>query len=279
MATLEDKLLGEKLEYYCSSSEGEDECEDGGDDGRGASCKQGSQGFVDPDVCPPTPSAGYRSQGSSNTGPKGVVEDWQRFKQLQAERREESERQRIELAKKLSMTTTTVQEDEERKQQEELDAEFAELMSEDFLQQYQKQRMSEMMRQCGHAQQFGNVANLTSHVEFLNCVEKENKHTTIIIHIFDKSVSACSTLNKCLDTLAKDYPTVKFAKICSSVAGMSRDFRKKGLPALLVYKAQAVIGNFVRVTDDLSDDFFPSDVESFLIENGILVDKNLYNLQ
>ncbi|XP_075162107.1 phosducin-like protein 1 [Haematobia irritans] len=275
MATLEDKLLGEKLEYYCSSSEGEDEPDEDGN--RGPS-KQGPQAFIDPDVCPPPPSAaGYRS--ASNTGPKGVVEDWQRFKQLQAERREESERQRIELAKKLTMTTATAQEEEERKKQEELDAEFAELMSEDFLQQFQKQRMTEMLRQCGHSQHFGKVLLLTSHIEFLNCVEKENKHTTIIIHIFDKSLSACGTLNKCLDTLAMEYPTVKFAKICSSVAGMSRDFRKKGLPALLVYKAQAVIGNFVRVTDDLSDDFFASDVESFLIENGILVDKNLYNLQ
>ncbi|XP_058980021.1 phosducin-like protein [Musca domestica] len=279
MATLEDKLMGEKLEYYCSSSEGEYEPDDDdADEKGGARAAQGPQAFIDPDVCPPPPAAGYRSMGSTNTGPKGVVEDWQRFKQLQAERREESDRQRIELAKKLTMTTATAQEEEERKKQEELEAEFAELMSEDFLQQYQKQRMAEMMRQCGHSQNFGKVMNLNSHEEFLNCVEKENKHTTIIIHIYDKSVSACGTLNKCLDTLATEYPTVKFAKICSSVAGMSRDFRQKGLPALLVYKAQAVIGNFVRVTDDLSDDFFPSDVESFLIENGILVDKNLYNL-
>lgn len=274
MATLEDKLMGEKLEYYCSSDEGEADDDEGN---KKSSGRQGPQGFVDPDVCPPPPSAGYRNQSSTNTGPKGVVEDWQRFKQLQAERREESEKQRIELAKKLTMTTATAREEEERKKQEELDEELAELMSEDFLQQFQKQRMAEMLRQCGHTQQFGKVLNLTSHDEFLACVDNENKHTTIIIHIYDRSVFACSTLNKCLETIASDYLTVKFAKICSSVAGMSRDFRTKGLPALLVYKAQSVIGNFVRVTDDLSDDFYASDVESFLIENGVLVDKNLYN--
>lgn len=274
MATLEDKLMGEKLQYYCSSDEGEPEDED---TSKAAVSKQGPQGFVDPDVCPPQPSTGYRGQGSTNTGPKGVVEDWQKFKKLQAERREESERQRIELAKKLTMTTTTAREDEERKQQDELDAEFAELMSEDFLQQFQKQRMAEMLRQCGHSPRFGKMLNLNSHDEFLRCVENENKHTTIIVHIYAANVSACSTLNKCLEALASEYPAVKFAKICTSVAGMSKDFRSKGLPAMLVYKAQAVIGNFVRVTDDLSTDFFASDVESFLIENGILVDKNLYN--
>ncbi|XP_018799786.1 PREDICTED: phosducin-like protein [Bactrocera latifrons] len=278
MATLEDKLMGEKLEYYCSSSEGEDN----GDDGerketRSSGSKQETAAYIDSDVCPPPPGEGYRSQVCTNTGPKGVVQDWQRFKQLQAEKREESERQRIELAKKLSMTTATAKEEEERKRQEEIDAELSELMSEDFLQQYQKQRMAEMLRQCGHIQQFGKVINLTMHDEFLDFVEKENKHTTVIIHIYDKSISACSTLNNCLETLATEYPSIKFGKICSSVAGMSRDFRAKGLPALLVYKAQALIGNFVRVTDDLSDDFFPSDVESFLIENGIIVDKALYN--
>ncbi|CAD7006310.1 unnamed protein product [Ceratitis capitata] len=277
MATLEDKLMGEKLEYYCSSSEGEDNGDDDGESRGARGNKQGTAGFVDPDVCPPPPAEGYRSQVSTNTGPKGVVQDWQRFKQLQAEKREESERQRIELAKKLTMTAATAKEEEERKRQEEIDAELDELMSEDFLQQYQKQRMAEMLRQCGHIKQFGKVISLTTHGEFLDFIEKENKHTTVIIHIYDKNISACSTLNRCLDTLATDYPSIKFGKICSSVAGMSRDFRDKGLPALLVYKAQALIGNFVRVTDDLSDDFFPSDVENFLIENGIVVDKTLYN--
>jgi len=276
MATLEDKLLGEKLEYYCSSSEGEDNGDEGGDN-KGASGKSRSSGLTidtNPDA---TPAGGFRQQSSTNTGPKGVVKDWQRFKQLEAERRDETERQRLALAKKLTITATTSAEDEERKRQEELDAELDELMSEDFLQQYQKQRMAEMLRQTGHHQQFGQVQQLTSHEEFLACVEQENKHTTIIIHIYERQLAACATLNKCLDSLASDYPSIKFAKICSSVAGMSRDFRTKGLPALLVYKAQAVIGNFVRLTDDLSDDFFASDVESFLIEHGIIVDRALYN--
>lgn len=279
MSTLEDKLTGEKLEYYCSSSEGEDDNNDcGGNEGSSNDGRNSKQSY--PDICPPRPSDEcFRVQAgsSTNTGPKGVVQDWQRFKQLQAERREADERQRLELAKKLTMTVSTAREDEERKHQEEVDDELAELMSEDFLQQFQKQRMAEMLRQCGHAQSFGKVQQLTSHEEFLDCVEKENKLTTVVIHIYDRAVTACETLNRCLDTLATEYPTIKFAKICSSVAGMSREFRAKGLPALLVYKNQTLIGNFVRLTDELSDDFFPSDLESFLIENGVMVDKALYN--
>ncbi|XP_055854804.1 phosducin-like protein [Episyrphus balteatus] len=276
MATLEDKLMGEKLEYYCSSSEGEDNDDDCDDSGEKQS-KSGGASLSQAPPAPPTLSQNMTHRAATNTGPKGVVQDWQIYKQLEAQKREENEKQRLELMKKLSMSAATSAEDEARKREEELEAEMAELMSEDFLQQFQKKRMAEMMQQCGHLQKFGKVFHLTSHEEFLNAVEKENKHITIIIHIYDRSLSACATLNKCLDTLAQDYQIIKFAKICSSVAGMSRDFRAKGLPALLVYKANNLIGNFVRITDDLSDDFFPSDLESFLVENGMIVDKNLYN--
>lgn len=41
---------------------------------------------------------------------------------------------------------------------------------------------------------------------------------------------------------------------------------KEGLPALLVYKGGQTIGNFVKLEDTFGQDFFASDVESFLIE-------------
>ena len=66
---LEDKILGEKLNYYCSSSE--DEKEDSGDEGgdeesKGSACaaEKTKTEFI-PDT------AHFSSNGSSNTGPKG----------------------------------------------------------------------------------------------------------------------------------------------------------------------------------------------------------------
>jgi len=38
------------------------------------------------------------------TGPKGVIADWRRFKQLETEKREEQERELVDLQKKLSLT-------------------------------------------------------------------------------------------------------------------------------------------------------------------------------
>jgi hypothetical protein len=39
-----------------------------------------------------------------------------------------------------------------------------------------------------------------------------------------------------------------------------------GVPALLVYKSGELIGNFVRVSNELGHDFFANDVEGYLLE-------------
>jgi hypothetical protein len=70
------------------------------------------------------------------------TQDWQRFKQLEAERREEAELERLALAKKLSLSCQTEREEErDRQLQLELDA----LDDDDFMKDYMAKRMQEMM--------------------------------------------------------------------------------------------------------------------------------------
>ena len=92
MATLDDKLLGEKLHYYCSSSEDEEENEPKNED--------------DSNVVQLNPN-------EHNTGPKGVLDDWRRYKQLEVEKREKDEREKLDLAKKLSLNCRSEREDSE----------------------------------------------------------------------------------------------------------------------------------------------------------------------
>lgn len=70
-----------------------------------------------------------------------------------------------------------------------------------------------------------------------------------------------------------NYFILIFYYFLGSTAGLSKHFKKRGVPALLVYKNGQVIGNFVNVSDTLGTDFYASDVENFLLENGIIVDK------
>ncbi|KAG5682080.1 hypothetical protein PVAND_011462 [Polypedilum vanderplanki] len=257
---LEDKILGEKAQYYCSSSEDEDANE--------------------PVVCRDEATAptlqnnmSHFTNNSTNTGPKGVIKDWQRFKQLETEKRQNQELERLELMKKLSITSKTAEEDKKQKEQEEMDAELEELMNEESLLEFQKKRMLEMFEMSGNIRKFGTVIALTTGDEFLQAIDAENKNVTIIIHIYEEKYRACRTMNTCLNKLAADYPCVKFCKILSNATNLSKNFKTNALPTLLIYKNGQIIGNFIRLSDELGDDFFASDIENFLIEHSLLTDK------
>lgn len=285
MATLEDKILGDdKRENYCSSDEGE--ADDNDDDSRGKSAggtngsgsSGGAKSAPSNDQMYFTRETDKWSGSSTNTGPKGVIKDWQRFKQLESEKSIEKETEKLTLMKKLCITSKTVAEDVRQTDQDELDAELAELLNDDnVLLQFQQQRMREMLERCGRQQkQFGTVIPLGNGDEFLNAIDNEDKSIPIIVHIYENKLTACKTMNQCLDELAQSYKHVKFCKIIGSVAGMSAKFKVDGIPALLVYKAGNLIGNFVRVADELGgDEFFTSDVEGFLIEHAMLPDNNM----
>lgn len=58
----------------------------------------------------------------------------------------------------------------------------------------------------------------------------------------------------------------------TETAGMTAYFEKHGVPALVVYRGGNLIGNFVRLHDELGEDFDSVDVESFLVEHGYLPD-------
>lgn len=248
MTTLDDKLLGEKRQYYCSSSSEENS----DDDSENARARPISEQ-------PESTNNAEWNGASRNTGPKGVIEDWQRFKQLRREQLEETDKERVELFKKLSLTCAP-------------DGELEN--DEKFLLEYRKQRMQEMMLQYDNrAERFGTVVDIQSPDDFLKTIDEEDKNTTIIVHVHDNSNSACKKINEVLIILAEQYKNIKFCKVLTTTAGLSLHFKISGIPALLVYRDKHIIGNFIRLTDELGDEFCESDVENFLIENNILSNK------
>ncbi|KAM6337096.1 roquin-2 isoform 4-T6 [Alca torda] len=278
MTALDDKLLGEKLQYYYSSSDGEDEDSEK-EDKEAESTVPESVGEVE-----------LSSDGSAvNTGPKGVINDWRRFKQLETEQRQEQRREMERLIKKLSMTCRShLDEETDKQKQKELQEKINGKMTlqeynmihndeddEEFLQRYRKQRMEEMRQQLYSGQQFKQVFEITSGESFLDTVDKEHKSTLIMIHIYEDDIPGTESLNGCMICLAAEYPTVKFCRVKSSLIGASARFTNNALPALLVYKAGELIGNFVRITDQLGEDFFAVDLEAFLQECGLLPEKDL----
>ncbi|XP_017772860.1 PREDICTED: phosducin-like protein [Nicrophorus vespilloides] len=263
MATLEDKILGEKLHNYCSSSEDEySDCDNSdSEEGKVKGTKE---------EAPQLPEPNKWEGSSTNTGPKGVIKDWQRFKQLEAEKRVDDEKERIELMKKLTLTVQSALDEEKAKNE---DPDLAELLNDDFLLNYQKQRMQEMLQQTEHNLKFGKLIYLNNGDEYLDAIDNENKAVKIVVHIYENNVPACRLMNEAFEELSKIYQSVKFCAIIGSHAGLSRCFKNNGVPAILIYKAGQVVGNFVRLTDDLGNDFDVEDVQGYLVEHGMLDDK------
>lgn len=262
MATLEDKILGEKLHNYCSSSEDEPEADS--DDETPAKTQ-----VSEPE---PLPQPNKWEGSATNTGPKGVIKDWQRYKQLEIEKRAEQDREKLALMKKLTLTCRSALDDEREKMAEE-DPDIAELLNDDYLLQYQKERMKEMFQQNKHTKHFGQLYNLVDSQQFLDAIDQEPKSVTIVMHIYEESSEACYVTNSCLEELCQDYPSVKFCKIIASKAGMSKHFKSSGVPAILVYKSGQLVGNFIKISNDLGSDFSKEDLQDFLIEHGMIDDK------
>ncbi|XP_037537678.1 phosducin [Nematolebias whitei] len=141
------------------------------------------------------------------------------------------------------------------------------------LKRYRKHCMQEMHERLSFGPKFECVHNLESGEAFLEVIEKEHRLTLVVVHIYQHGVKGCEQMNSCLDCLAMEYPTVKFCRIDAEATGAAERFSSEVVPALLVYKAGELLGNFLAVTKLFSEEFFATEVEAFLNEYGLLPEK------
>ncbi|XP_031560589.1 phosducin-like protein [Actinia tenebrosa] len=264
MASLDDKLLGYKTQNYVSSSESEEESEEGEAQPAPATSKE--------------PSKDFRLASETKTGPKGVLQDFQRYKQLETEQRHQQEEELKALVNKFSISCQSSLDDEKEKAlMKELEIE-----EDEFLKQYHFKRLLQMKEEQDRKisetrPKFGQVVEIATSDSFLHVIDKELLHVVIVVHLYDEDLPSCLCMNECLDCLALQYPMVKFCRVKAVITGISANFRENGLPALLVYKGEQMIGNFVQLEGVFGDHFHSADVESFLIENGILSEEPVAN--
>ncbi|WAQ95714.1 PHLP-like protein [Mya arenaria] len=256
--SLDDRLLGEKVENYCSSSEDENEND--------SSDEKSESRPVDkaPTFIPDEKSKDYTGS-STNTGPKGVLNDWREFKRLETEQREEQERERQAMMKKLQ---SHLNDEEEKKKDKEFLQDLEEF-DDEFLKKYRQKRIEEMRRVLENSPKFGQVIQLDKSC-FINEIDNEKKTVKVIVHVYEDNVEACRSMDGCIKCLAKEYVNIKFCRIKATEAKLSRKFSSTGVPALLIYKGGELIGNYIRLSDEFGEDFYATDVESFLQEHGML---------
>ncbi|KAI5695337.1 hypothetical protein M8J76_016147 [Diaphorina citri] len=244
MASLEEKILGERRENYCSSSE-ESEHED-------SDAEEACSGVQKSEQAPEPPPVKEWNGTASNTGPKGVLKDWEQFKQYECQMRRDKELQRLAQIQKLALTC---QSSEEARKEAEMEAELKELEDDGFLLGYQREKMKQMYDRL-----------------FLSEIDSEPRHITVIAHLSSPSLPACRALNSSLAELSRSHTNVKFVSVPLGCVGdhFSATFKTSGLPAMLAYRGGEVVGNFVRLGEELGEGYFVEDVEAFLVEAGLL---------
>ncbi|XP_029930153.1 phosducin a [Myripristis murdjan] len=207
---------------------------------------------------------------ANHTGPKGVINDWRRF-------RLDSVDQSVPQSKRelLRQMSSPRDDDKERLNRKMSVQEYELIQNEDerCLKRYRKQCMQDMHERLSFGPKFDAVHELESGEAFLDVIEKEHRLTLVVVHIYQHGVKGCEELNSCLDCLATEYSSVKFCRIDAVATGAAERFSSEVLPALLVYKAGELLGNFLSVTKHLSEDFFATDVEAFLNEYGLLPER------
>ncbi|KAM3865911.1 phosducin-like [Diretmus argenteus] len=208
----------------------------------------------------------------SCTGPKGVINDWRKFKLDTADQSVPESKK--ELLRQMSIP----REDDKERLTRMMSIQEYEMIQEDqnehCLKRYRKQCMQDMHERLSFGPTFDMVHELESGEAFLEVIEKEHRLTLVVVHVYENGVKGCEELNSCLDCLAAEYDSVKFCRINAAATGAAERFASDVLPALLVYKAGELLGNFLSVTQHLSDDFFATDVEAFLNEYGLLPEKD-----
>ncbi|XP_061831775.1 phosducin b [Nerophis lumbriciformis] len=213
---------------------------------------------------------------ATHTGPKGVINDWRRFK-LESMDQDNLPPAKRELLRQMSSPHKKLDDTKANLNRKMSVQEYELLKEEDegCLKKYRKQCMQEMHDKLSFGPRFERVHDLDSGEAFLEVIEKEHHSTVVVVHIYKTGVKGCEELNSCLDCLAAEYPPVKFCRIDAVASGAAERFSDEVLPTLLVYKAGELLGNFLACTKHLNEEFFATDVETFLNSYGLLPEKEM----
>lgn len=249
MSTIEDKILDGPTIHYCDAGDddirtGPDAGIDNNDPDSNADRRDVSSMFVRPDQDTTSTRLANGVSGSgysSNTGPKGVLEDF----------------------RKQSAPRVTRNVDEQ-----DLDDEFNQLMNDDTI---IKTFVEKMVNQRSLLPSFGAVIRLNNGPELLEAIDREHNEVTVLVHIYTRYSRSCKQVDKCLDELANELNHMKIVTIDASVTGLSDNFKQNGVPALLAYKGGSFLKSIVKIEDLLDKDFETRQLKDLLIDHGLLL--------
>ncbi|KAM0789323.1 hypothetical protein ACM66B_000159 [Microbotryomycetes sp. NB124-2] len=182
-----------------------------------------------------------RGQSTTNTGPKGVLNDWTGNQLATANT----------AFKHLRVSGDSHAHDVNEHDDDNDDD--ARLDDEDWVKaQYRKQRIAELKGSGERGAPSGRRSRTFGHLreigieQFLSAVEDEAPDVAIVVHIYEPGISACAQLNQHLATIARGYPRTKFLRALASEVEFATDVEEDTLPTMLVYRGGDLETSLIR---------------------------------
>ncbi|TWW58179.1 phosducin [Takifugu flavidus] len=124
-------------------------------------------------------------ESATQTGPKGVINDWRRFK-LESMDQENLPTAKKELLRQMSSPNKSKDDSRGSLNRKMSVQEYEMLKEEDegCLKKYRKRCMQEMHEKLSFGPRFDGVHDLDSGEAFLEVIEKEHHSTVVVVHIY-----------------------------------------------------------------------------------------------
>lgn len=211
------------------------------------------------------------------TGPKGVMADYNHSKRIERQQGLEDMKAHNEEMLRQAPTTTTYRQDlalqkQAKRQAQDRSSDELELESDqedEVLRKYRAQRLQEMKKFSANGRAskrptYGKVmeVNAEQYVAMTETADASPLGTMVIVHIYDSDHNECRQLNQILVPLAAKYAHAKFLRLQAHLAFPDNedDFESKdggfdylALPTVLAHRAPEghLVSNLVRFTDDV----------------------------
>jgi len=213
-----------------------------------------------------------------NTGPKGVIHDYQMAMEVARQKAEKEKEKRHQIMRGMTVgVDNSPQKDllEVDDEEDEIFRSVREAKLKELMKMSSSERDGQLTEENSPSslvpKKFGTYKRIAQ-CQYVDFIDSEASNTTIILHIFQSYLPACLKLDSCLKDLSSRYPYTKFGRILSldAQSGTGIVFPDEALPTVCVYKNKQLIHNFTRFQDELKAGFDVDDVEHFFLENEIL---------
>ncbi|KAG2173766.1 hypothetical protein INT43_005186, partial [Umbelopsis isabellina] len=206
--------------------------------------------------------------GGRQTGPKGVLADYEYHKQLKNEASQARLRAYHKRMVENAITTTSYGQDQQELILEHRvsdDEDLLEDSDQDAILAYRQQRLQELAKMSNSSvrrQQkvFGTMEDIDAD-QYASVIDTEWKTVPIIIHLYDESIPHCREVDSILSDLARKFSLARFVRVSAE----ELEFDLVGSSAILAYRGGILVANLVRLVDYVNDRFDMESVEDVLI--------------